>query len=234
MFEYAFAAYLLFVLPAQQVWKSLQPKKEIPNALRSTRYLKSIKWISLLLIVFLLVMVLADRRAVDVGLDIPVSLYGQWGFAFVAALMFAGAVWDWIAKRSGKSKANQDEFRALIEGDDFIPRTRADLALFVVLSLLLGIGWELLYRGFLMLVLTPALGTAGAAILAAVAYGVGHGYHGMGKMAASIVSAMLFTLGYVLTGSLWWLMLLHVLLPLHMGLSGYRAFNSPPAPAQAG
>jgi hypothetical protein len=55
---------------------------------------------------------------------------------------------------------------------------------------------------------------------------VGHGYQGVGKMAASIVSALLFTLAYVLTGSLWWLMLLHVLLPLYMGLSGYRAFNS--------
>lgn len=233
MFEYAFAAYLLFFLPAQQVWKSLRPKKAKPDTLTAVRYLKSIRWIASLLLVLLLVMALSDRRAADIGLDVPVSLYGQWGFVFVVALVLIGLIWDAIVKRTAKAKAHQDEFRALIKEDDFIPRTRSDLALFVVLSLLLGIGWELLYRGFLMLVLTPVTGTAGAVILAAVAYGVGHGYNGMGKMSASIVSALLFTFAYVLTGSLWWLILLHVLLPLSMGLSGYRVFKSAPAAAEA-
>jgi membrane protease YdiL (CAAX protease family) len=77
---------------------------------------------------------------------------------------------------------------------------------------------QLLYRGFLMLVLTP-----GAVILAALAYGAGHGYKSRGQFAGSIVSAFLFTIGYVLTGSLWWLMLLHMGLPLFGLISSSRA-----------
>lgn len=62
----------------------------------------------------------------------------------------------------------------------------------------IGIGWELLYRGFLLLALAPWLGTWGAVVLAAVAYGAAQGYKSPGQ----------------LTGSLWWLMLLHVAMPL--------------------
>ncbi len=51
-------------------------------------------------------------------------------------------------------------------------------------------------------------------LLPALAYGVAHGYRGRTRFIGSIVSALLFTLGFVLTRSLWWLILIHIGLPL--------------------
>jgi membrane protease YdiL (CAAX protease family) len=41
---------------------------------------------------------------------------------------------------------------------------------------MLGAGWELLYRGFLLLVLTPSIGAWGAVAVSGLSYGAAHGY----------------------------------------------------------
>jgi membrane protease YdiL (CAAX protease family) len=139
---------------------------------------------------------------------------------FATALFILMAVGTWIWER-GLSAEKRDKYHAEIESHDMVPRTRRDMVTFVALMLLLGAGWELLYRGYLMLVLAPLLGTTGAVIVAVVAYGAAHGYKTRGQFIASIVSAFLFTLGYVLTHSLWWLIVIHILLPLYGTASGY-------------
>lgn len=226
MFELAFAAYLVFLLPARQLWKSLRPKKPNAAEARTARYRRSIRWIASLLLIMVAVMVLSDRSAVDIGLDLPISRYGQWGLLFCALLFTIPFGWTWVLERAGKGEEKNDAYLAKIRDNEMIPRAPRELALFMVLSLLLGFGWELLYRGFLMLVLPPVTGTVGAVILTSLAYGIGHGFQGWGQIIGSIVSAFLFTLAYVLTGSLWWLMVLHAALPLFMGISGYRALKA--------
>ncbi|UUZ47953.1 CPBP family intramembrane metalloprotease [Massilia sp. B-10] len=94
------------------------------------------------------------------------------------------------------------------------------------MSLFIGVGWELLYRGFLMLVLPGVLGTVGAILATSIAYGVSHGYKNRGQFVGSIISAFLFTMGYVLSHSLWWLIVLHLLAPVYMGIMGYRVLKA--------
>lgn len=58
----------------------------------------------------------------------------------------------------------------------------------------------------------PAL----AVVLAAVSYGAGHGYKSFKQFAGSIGVSLAFTIGYALTGSLWWLIVLHAAAPTMM------------------
>ena len=55
-----------------------------------------------------------------------------------------------------------------------------------------------------------------AVALAAIAYGAGHGYKNAKQFAGSIAAAFAFTIGYALTGSLWWLIVLHAAAPVSM------------------
>jgi membrane protease YdiL (CAAX protease family) len=91
---------------------------------------------------------------------------------------------------------------------------------------LVSLGWELLYRGFLLMLLTPVTGAATAIILAALAYGIGHGYEKPSQLIGSIVSAFLFTLAFYYTQSLWWLILLHIGLPLFGAINVVKACRS--------
>lgn len=83
-------------------------------------------------------------------------------------------------------------------------------------------GWEILYRGFILL-LTPNTGLPIAITISALAYGIAHGYRSPKQLIASIVSAFAFTIAYALTHSLWWLIVIHAGLPLSAVPAALRA-----------
>jgi len=219
--ELAFALYLVVILPGQKLWQSLQPAKG-PERPRLPAYRNSTIRIVILLAILAALMWWSGRPAAALGLALPLSAAGAWGVA-VAFTLFAvmsGGGWLWERKLQGEKLA---EYQTKLEkASASMPQTKQELKAFLLLFIFIGCGWELLYRGFLMMVLTPVTGTASAVALAAVAYGAAHGYQSRGQFIGSIVAALLFTIGYVATGSLWWLMLLHTLLPVHAASSYYR------------
>ncbi len=223
MLSLALAFYLLVVLPAQRLWKS-RHKGEAGGRSRLRRYVKSIIAITAPLGALLAFAWLSGLSAGSLGLDMPVSLPGQWGLVFAVLLLAGLGIGSrmWENKLDDKKRA---EYLARIRSNETMPRTRAELQIFILLTLFLGIGWELLYRGFLLLALSPMAGTIAVVILFALAYGLAHGYQNPKQLAGSIISAFAFTIGFALTGSLWWLMLVHVGLPLFGAISCYRAFN---------
>jgi hypothetical protein len=88
--------------------------------------------------------------------------------------------------------------------------------------------------GFLVSYLMPYLGLAGAVALPTLAYAAAHGYNGARQFGVSIIFAFLFTIGFALTNSLWWLMLVHAGLPLLAALTSYKMLKQAgPAPAAA-
>ena len=115
-----------------------------------------------------------------------------------------------------------------VKGNDLLPESARDIRLFMLFVLMVGFGWEVLYRGFLLLYLPPHIGLPGAVVTAALAYGLAHGIKSRGQVIGSIIAAFAFTIGYVLTQNLWWLIILHVGLPL-IGLAAnwYRQKNIP-------
>ncbi len=167
----------------------------------------------------------------ELGIGAPTSGAGFWSLAIAVAalpvLHFASKIYERRMDPAKRAATEQQLFAS-----DLFPRTPVELRLFIVVSLFIGFGWEVLYRGFLMLVLAPWLGTWGAVVLSAVAYGAAHGYKSPGQLAGSIVAALLFTGGFALTGSLWWLMLIHVAMPLSIPLYYYKIMRDQAAAPQ--
>jgi len=223
--ELAFALYLVVILPGQKLWQSLQPGTE-PKRSRLAAYRASIVRIVILLAILATLMWWSARPAAALGLALPLSTAGAWGVIAAAMLVaiMSGGGWLWERNLQGEKLA---QYQAKMEkASTSMPQTKQELNAFLLLSVFIGCGWELLYRGFLMMVLTPVTGMPTAVALAAIAYGAAHGYLSRSQFIGSIVSAFLFTIGYVLTGSLWWLMLLHTLLPVHAATSYYRQKRS--------
>ena len=211
---------LILILPAWQLWKSIRKSSPAITA-RSTRYRQAMLRIALLLSLLAVDWWCSARPMSLLGFDMPLSTRGQIGLGIAAVLIIGVLVGDLISSR----RQNNDKraaHHARFEKNDFLPRTSAEFRGFSVLAIMLGAGWEILYRGFLLVSLTPLIGTVGAVCIAAVAYGLAHGFQSRGQFFGSIISAFLFTIAYALTLSLWWLMLVHTFMALLGGWTSYR------------
>jgi membrane protease YdiL (CAAX protease family) len=216
MAQPALALYLVLILPGMQLWRSLRPSTG-PKRPRPQRYLSSIREIVLLLLALAVVCWWSGYPPAALGLAAPAGI-GLWLLAATAVALLV--LYYFGAMRTHKMKPDKRaEAVEKIRHEEGMPRTPEEMRLFAVLVLCIGGGWEVLYRGFLTLALTPWIGVWGAVVVAAVAYGVAHGYQNPKQLILSIVMALLFTTGYVLTNSLWWLMLLHAGLPLITAVS---------------
>lgn len=85
----------------------------------------------------------------------------------------------------------------------FLPITRAELAVFVLLSLTAGICEELLYRGFLVGFLGAGLGSIWYGVLAgAVLFGLAHAYQGRKGVLLTGLAGLILGVLFAATGSL--------------------------------
>jgi membrane protease YdiL (CAAX protease family) len=210
MLDIALLICLLLIVPGWQIWRSRTEANRPPES-RSTRYRRAIL-VALALAALLAADWLVARRPIAaLGLDWPIARAGLIGLAISIVLLVALA-----ATARLKSQPADPERAAKAEdaASALHPETQGELRLFLLFVPIAGVMWELLYRGFLLWALAPHLGTVGAVVVAAVAYGLAHGVKSARLVAASLASAFAFTIGYALTGSLWWLIVLHVALPL--------------------
>lgn len=209
-------AMLLLALPALRLWSTLKAGPRLHRA-PMRRYLLTIGELLLLLGTLAAQWLLHHRSLAALGLDIPVGTYGLVGLGFAAALITTLAVAT-VRMTSGTRAPGA------ATGTDIFPQTPGETAVFGVFTVFVGAGWELLYRGYLLWALTPLTGQIGAILLAATAYGLAHGYKSNVQLGGSIAMALLFTAAYAVTGSLWWLIAIHIALPL-IGWRAYRRMS---------
>lgn len=204
MLDIALLSLLVVIVPAQALWKSLTERDRAPEP-RSLKYGRSLVKVLGLLALLSADWIVNQRTAAALGLSMPPSMAGWIGLAIaIVALATVGT----MSRLKSPSQATEEATRSIL------PQSPKERQLFLVFTLVIGSGWELLYRGYLLWVLEPRIGTIAAVILAAAAYGVAHGYKDARMFAGSLVAAFVFMIGYALTRSLWWLMLLHTGLPL--------------------
>ncbi|MGN6268586.1 MAG: CPBP family intramembrane glutamic endopeptidase [Sphingomonas sp.] len=219
---------LLLIVPGWQVWRSRTEAGRPPES-RSTRYRRAILGALALAALLAADWVVARRPVAALGLDWPIARAGLIGLAIAITLLIA------VAATSPGDRRPVDPERAAKAKQAaamLLPETPGELRLFLLFLALVGVIWELLYRGYLLWALTPTLGTIGAVIIAALAYGLAHGFKSASQFAASLASALAFTIGYALTHSLWWLIALHIGLPLlGLSLARRRLLNTPASSA---
>lgn len=204
---------LLLAVPAEALWRSLSKQPPRPQ---HRRYRATIFEALALLAMLFAVAQINDITPTALGLGFTLGRAGWIGFAIAVALIGGLALVTMLAKPdAGKAEAHRES--------GMLPESPRELRLFLLMTPLIGFAWEALYRGYLLWWLAPLIGVPASVLLASLAYGFAHGWTGARQSFGSFASALLFTLGYVLTGNLWWLVVIHIGLPLVGFLALYRA-----------
>jgi membrane protease YdiL (CAAX protease family) len=138
-------------------------------------------------------------------LALQLAILGGFGGGVLLGLAIAA----WRARR-GK--------RQLVAGrlGAFLPRNRAELGWTASIAIAAGVVEELFFRLAFPLFATIALGSAQWAVaLATLLFAAAHRYQGWVGVTFSAIASVLFATVYLATGSLWFTMLVHILLNLN-------------------
>lgn len=211
-----FTLYLLVYFPFMNLRRGFYPTPPKPELHALQSYWRQGRFVLVLLCVFMLVNWLGNHDANELGLGVPVSPGGIWGLVLAGGLLLALHI---IGKHQELKMSPEERIKQedkLREVPFLLPRTQIETVVYIVTMVGMTATWELLFRGYLLLVLTPLTGMPLAVALAAISYGAGHGYKSSKQFFGSIAAAFAFTIGYALTGSLWWLIVLHAAAPVAM------------------
>lgn len=203
MLDDILAFLLLVVLPARALWRSRTNRRA--SRPKAGRYLVTIMMVGGLLGVLAADWLTTGRTAAALGLAAPTTMAAMVGLGLAVTLLVA------MGMSMRRKPAPADVQQA---SSEMLPDTPGEVRLFLLFALAVGFGWEVLYRGFLLAYLQPHVGLVAAVIVAALAYGAAHGFKNVRQFGGSIAVALAFTVGYALTANLWWLILLHMSLPL--------------------
>lgn len=204
--DIALTATLVVLVPAYQLWRSLT-RGQRPAGSRIGRYQHSLAMIGALVVALVAIWWQAGRPVAALGFGWPLSLAGGVGLGIALALIVAIGIAARRAKPPADSAANAAA-RAML------PQNANERRWYMLFALGAGAGWEILYRGYLWWALAPVVGSIGAVAVMAISYGVAHGYNGMRPLLGALISALLFSVGYAVTLSLWWLIAIHIAFPL--------------------
>jgi membrane protease YdiL (CAAX protease family) len=204
--DLALTATLVVLVPTCQLWRSLTRASRPPDP-RVARYQRALVMIGTLTAALAAIWGQTGRPTALLGLGWPLSTSGWVGLAIAGALIVTLG----IATRRATPPA---ETASTAAAKAMLPQNALERRWYLLFAFAAGAGWEILYRGYLWWVLAPVLGSVGAVLVMAAAYGLAHGYNGVRPLAGALISALLFATGYALTQSLWWLVVIHIAFPL--------------------
>ena len=114
------------------------------------------------------------------------------------------------------ARGRQLAIDALKSVRDLLPHGPREKRFYAAVAVGAGVSEELLFRGFLMLLLIPPFGLYGALAAQAVWFGFAHLYQGPRGVILTGCLGALFALSYVATGSLWLAIALHAIIDLRI------------------
>lgn len=123
-----------------------------------------------------------------------------------------------LLSRSSDARQQVRDQLETAELDFMRPRTAREHVRFRWLSVTAGITEEIVFRGFLIAVLALVMPIWVAAIVAVLTFGLGHIYQGVGGVIRTSVTGGIFTILYLMAGSLWPVILLHIFIDLAAGV----------------
>lgn len=145
------------------------------------------------------------------------------GFS-VAAIIIALLVLQGrkVGKTLTRPKAAAQLRERLAFADALMPETDGERRGFWFLSLTAGICEEILFRGFLIWLITAWLGLVAAVILSSIVFGCAHIYLGVAQVPRTAIVGLVLALIAVAAGSLWPAMAIHAAVDLSSGEIGFR------------
>lgn len=215
---------LFFLLGIIMPFRSIQAQKQIKHIDYSTSIKIQMYWINgfglwAMAVIVLLVWYFSDRSVTDLGLGWPPPSINAWVSGLVGLFVFLYLL-D-VGAELATPSLREKTFQRWLSDMPFLPAKDVEWMHFNFLSLSAGICEEIVFRGFFITYLYSLLqflssGTAQliAVLAPAFIFGFVHYYQGWKAMLKISLMAILFGYIFVLTQSLWLLILMHFLVDL--------------------
>ncbi len=191
----------------------------LPSRPRMYRQTMLGHWGLALILIFL--WLATGRSAAALGLGLSASASFWFGVAITLLCIAALAAQVTHVVGADQSTVDQHSRRygrlALL-----LPRNSNELAMFYLVSVTAGTVEELLWRGYLIWYVAHYTSQGIAALVVTIGFGLAHGYQGWRNIPRVTLVGAVFTALYLLTGSIWLSMLLHIAVDALQGRLAYE------------
>jgi membrane protease YdiL (CAAX protease family) len=171
-----------------------------------------------------------DYSFSGLGFSIPNTL-GFWLVLCVIGILIGAMVFMSVGlTRSGDLREKVINSMAKMDESLLLPRNQRALRLWTICSLSAS-SEEIVFRGFFFWYLQSQFGAWIAAVGCTVLFAIAHAYQGpIGVVRSGIYGAVLMA-AYLVSGSIWPPIILHVAQDLYSGVAGYLSSRYPLTPA---
>jgi len=191
---------------------------------RTTAYQQTIAFLWVPTLLLAAVAWVTELNTMTLGLVFTGSTTEIGVFALLVILTIYGGVNYLSIKKDAKIRAKYREVFSPMRW--ILPQTKSELKWFTIgVSSSAGICEELLFRGYLMWLLTPYIGIIGAMVVSSALFGLNHIYQGWSGVLNTSLLGLVFAFVYWLTGSLWTVIVLHLLIDVLAGFQAYLALQ---------
>jgi membrane protease YdiL (CAAX protease family) len=173
---------------------------------------------------------LGGRSPLDLGFRLTLGP-GFWVSAAIVVIAAMAATVQLVQARN--DAAARSELRTQLGGHlVFLPRTDEEGPAASALSVTAGVCEEVLHRGWLLGLVSPWIGVPATVVLGTVGFGLAHTYAGRSVAIKAAALGALFWALFLLSGSLWLPIVLHVFVDWNLGHLSRAAFRDHPRPAE--
>lgn len=229
--DIAMLAIIVIGLPLEALLNLKRDRAELASGkpdVRINRYTQTILllWGLSLPIIVLWATTGRDWAALGFQIDSGTTAITGWGLAGLMAVFFT-CQFALVAR----STSVREKFRKGLAEDvlvsNFMPQTDAERRVFNLLGISAGIAEEIIFRGYLIWALSLFMPLWIAAIAALLVFTLLHLYQGAKQLPVIFMFAALATLVFVLSGSLWPAIAVHVFVDVINNQTVWKARMSP-------
>lgn len=229
-FDYAMIGILAVGLPLYGLWEYRSMRRWASDP-RVRSYKLTILTETALSLLVLGLWATSARDFTDLGLGLEPAWRWWLGVAIavvtcVLLTVQTVTLWDDTAKLANVRR----QFGGL---RDLLPRNAREERWWIAMSITVGICEELLYRGYLIVVLDVFLELWQSVLLSTLVFGSIHLYQGRSGILKTGAFGLVLVGLFLLTGSLWVPMLIHMAMDIASGITGRRALQQPTHAAPA-
>ena len=231
--DIALLAIILIGLPFEALFNLKKNRAELASGqpgVRVKHYSITILMLWGIALPILVMWAATDRDWADLGFTLQTGMmaYSGWGLAaLIAAFFFYQHA---VVSGSASTRAQYREGLAKnpLMGD-FMPHTEDERRVFNLMGITAGVTEEIIFRGYLIWAFSLALPLYGAALAALIVFTFLHLYQGLRQLPAIFMMGGLITLVFILSGSIWPAIALHIFVDVINNSTVWKARLPEPA-----
>ncbi|NQY14230.1 MAG: CPBP family intramembrane metalloprotease [Henriciella sp.] len=220
-------AIIVFGLPLEALLTLKKGRAELASGkpgVRVKHYTQTILLLWGISIPILVIWAAAGRDGGALGFDLQTGMMATigWGLTALIAAFFVSQ-YAMVSRSNSARRQLRDGMAENKIMSNFMPHTEAEYRVFNLMGSPAGIAEEVVFRGFLIWAFSTVFPLWAAAGLALAVFTALHMYQGLSQLPMVFIIRALVTLVYVLTGSLWPAIALHIFIDVINNSTVWRA-----------